>query len=49
MDLRGTGLTSLSICGTTDLLHLADDLMFLHLLDGALRSWPTYRGWPASP
>jgi hypothetical protein len=35
LDLRGTGLTSLSINGTIDLLQLPDGLTALHLLDGA--------------
>ena len=35
VDLRGTGLTNLSIGGTIDLLQLPGDLTSLHLLEGA--------------
>jgi hypothetical protein len=35
VDLRGTGLTSLSISGTIDLLQLPDGLTSLNLMDGA--------------
>jgi hypothetical protein len=35
LDLRGTGLTSLSISGTVDLLALPDGLTSLNLMDGA--------------
>ena len=35
LDLRGTGLTSLSISGTIDLLQLPDSLTSLNLMDGA--------------
>ncbi|MFI1995946.1 hypothetical protein [Actinoplanes sp. NPDC020271] len=35
LDLRGTGLTSLSVRGTIDLLQLPDHLTALHLMAGA--------------
>ena len=34
LDLRGTGLNSLSVSGTIDLLQLPDELTTLTLLDG---------------